>query len=326
MATPRHLTQSRLAEILRRQDPPKFGPDYEPAIKPTREEAPPNCRPAAVWSAKLGRDVSTLSDPERAVLAIVLYCNWLFELQEQRMLPFLPSPHPLHGHPLATGLDLKPFRGTLTVADELHHLKWHPSISVKQEDGGVDEVPACLIGDFLLFLSDAMGPFCVNLNVKATRQEFEVPQVGVTVKTDVTKASVKEVARHEIERKLYADIDIPTVEVAADELPEILVLNLQQLLLWQRRKAPLTAAQIALVIDAFNDGLELGASALEVMSATELSHQIRPYDQKIVLYQAIFSRRLRLDLFDSHFFIDKPMRPESQDVLAMFGHWFQRRQ
>jgi hypothetical protein len=319
------LTESRLNEILRRQDPPEFGLAYEAAIKATREEAPSNCRPAYVWSEKLGRDVSTLSKPEREVLSIVLYCSMFFELHEQRMLPIVPSAHPLHGHPLAQGLDLPQSRGTFLIARDLHHLRFHPIVTLAPRDG-VDrgQEPGCFVGDFLLFIKDRLGPFCINLNVKSTRSEFSVPQVGVTVKTDMERASAREVARHELERRVYEEIGIPTIEVAADELPQLLVANLRQLLLWQKRKHDLSADQLATVVDAFNEGLQSELPALEVMRATELTHTISAYEQKIVLYQAIFNRRLRVDLFESHFFIDRPMKPETQDPLVVFGHWFRR--
>jgi hypothetical protein len=320
MGAPKHLTLTRLNEILRRQRAPAFGLAYEPGIKATREEAPSGSRPATVWSERLGRDVHTLSGSERAVLAIILYCPWLFELQEQRMLPFIPAPHPLHGHPLATGLELKQFRGTLIVASELHHYALHPFVKVSKDE----EVPGCWIGDFLLFLNDANGPFCVNISVKSKRTEFTVPEVGVTIRTDMKRAAAKEKARHEVERYLYADVEIPTIEVASEELPSILVDNLLGLLLWQKRRPSLTPDQIQVAADAFNDGLERRASALEVISATELSHGINAYEQRIVLMQGIFSRRIRVDLFESHFFVDRPMQPEMQNVLEVFGHWFRR--
>jgi hypothetical protein len=321
-----HVTEARLTEILRRQDPPKFGTAYEAAIKPTREEAPSKSRAAPVWSERLGREVSTLSKAERAVLAIILYCCLrLFDLQEQRMLPFLPGSHPLHGHPLAAGLSLKPTRGTLQITNELQYLKFHPVVTIEATEGAAaSQVPGCWIGDFLVFVLDLVGPYCININVKSTRSEFEAPQVGVNLKTDPKRAGEKEKVRHETERVVYADSEIPTVEVAADELPEILVANLQQLMLWQKRRTSLTAERVDLVIAALNDGLEREASALDVITATERTYGLNSYQQKIVLHQAIFTRKLRVDLFESHFFIDLPMRSETQDAVEVFAHWFRR--
>lgn len=318
------LTAARVAEILRRQRAPVFGKGYEPSIKACREEAPSSSRFATVWSSLLGRDIHTLSRPERAVLGILLYCpSSLFELQEQRMLPFVPAAHPLEGHPFAEGVELKMFRGTLAVAAELNCLPFHPVAS--EVKGGLKrDIPGCWIGDYLAFLKDAKGPFCVNFNVKETRDEFTVPAHGVSVKTNLARARAKNTARHRVEKQVYADIDIPTIEVAADEIPEILVANLELLLLWQKRGHGLTREQVQVVLDAFNDGLAVEASPLEVMAAVEVSHQINPYQQKTVLYQGIYRRALRIDLFESHLFIDKPMVPERRDVVEVFGDWFRR--
>ncbi|QTD46520.1 hypothetical protein [Ottowia testudinis] len=320
------LTEARLAEILRRQDPPRFGPGYEPSIKPTREEAPSSSRPAAVWVDKLGRDVCVLSRAERSALAVIVYCcPTLFELHEQRMLPFLPGLHPLHGHPLAAGLHLPPTRGTLQITHDLGYLKFHPVVHVLGQDGAPpDQAPGCWIGDFLAFLTDEGGPYCVNINVKSTRSEFEAPQVGVTMRSDPIRAQIKEKARHETERVLYSDHQIRTVEVAADELPHILIANLFQLIGWQKRRSTLSPDAVALVIDAFNEGLEREASPLDVICATELSHGLPWYEQKIVFHQAVFFRKLRLDLIESHLFIDRPMRSETQDAVEMFEPWFRR--
>lgn len=319
------MTYARLNEVLSRQDPPAFGRAYQPAIRATREEAPSNCRPAYIWSELLGREVSTLSEPERAVLAVVLYCPWVKDLQEQRMLPILRSPHPLVLHPLGAGQPYPQLEGTLAVANRLGFLRYHPTVHRPETEGQPPtEVPGCFIGDFLLFLEDQAGGYCVNLNIKSTRTEFSTPQVGVTLKTDMVRASAAEQARHAIERELYAAGGIKTVEVAADELPEILIANLKQLLLWQKRKHTLDKEQEARVLEALCDGLDAEVSALEVMNAMQQSTRIGLYEQKIVLYQGIFCRRIRADLFDCHFFIDRPMRPESQDALEVVKHWFSR--
>jgi hypothetical protein len=318
------LSEARLTEILRRQDPPAFGTGYEPSIKACREEAPAGSRFAQVWSELLGREVHTLSTPERAFLSVLLYCGCgLFELHEQRMLPFAPAAHPLEGHPRAVGLPLKRFRGTLKVADELHHLSFHPFVTLNK-NGAASDTPGCWIGDYLGFFMDAQGAFCRNFNIKETRAEFTVPSHGVTVKTRLPQATARNTARHEVEKQLYADIDIRTIEVATEEIPEILAANLLELLRWQKHRHALTPEQEQAVLDAFNEGLEGGASPLDVIMAVELDQRISRYDQKIVLMQGVFHRKVRLDLFDSHIFIDKPMVPERQDAMEVFGRWFRR--
>jgi hypothetical protein len=319
MGQVRGMTATRLKEILRRQRAPVFGAGYEPAIKATREEAPAGSRPATVWSRLLARDVHTLSVPEREALALLLYCPSLFELQEQRMLPFLPAPHPLRAHPGAKNESLRDFRGTLAIAEERGCLSFHPSVNV---DG--EEVPACWIGDLLGFFTDTHGTFCVNFNIKETREEFTIPQVGVSVKTNRARAIAREGFRHLVERELYSEVDIPTVEVAASELPPLLVANLLQLLLWQKREHLLTDEQVQIVLDGFNLGLVCRATPLDVMVSIEQTHGIPRYKQRIAFEQGIFARQIRVDLFESYIFVEKPMLPEKTDALVAYADWFRR--
>lgn len=325
MAHTIRMARSRLTEILRRQDPPQFGAGYEPSIKATREEAPSISRPALVWSELLSRFVHTLSDAETAVLCIILYCYFLFELHEQRMLPYLPSVHPLVGHPLAAGLVLPTLRGTLAISDELGFFHFHPFLRADSENSVAppEQEPAPWIGDFLLFLLDEQGPYCTNLSVKSTRIEFSDRQVGVTPKTNRARAKRRSSARHEVERILFAEAGIPTHFVAADEIDPIVVANLKELLLWQKRKHPFAEDQRLKIEESLADGIVLGKSALEILKNFAQAHDYRLYDTKIVMYHAIWHRRLRIDLFQ-YFFIEQPLIPESLDVLDVYRLWFAR--
>lgn len=201
MAKNGRLTRKRFETIVARQHSPKFGKDYQPSIRATREEAPADSSPAEVWSERLKRYVATLSEPERRVLSVALYCPWLFDLHEQRMLPYLPSAHPLSGHPVAAGLVLPATRGTVEVANELGYLRYHPIVAADgsdnhETDEGQSPEPGCWIGDFLLFLKDPIGPYCVNLNIKQTRSEFSEPSVGVTPKTDMVRARLSRLLKN----------------------------------------------------------------------------------------------------------------------------------
>lgn len=321
----RHLTEGRLREILRRQDPPVFGHAYEASIKPMRTEAPSRSRPAWVWSQRLGRRVSTLSQPERDVFCILDYHPGLFELQEQRMLPFLPTPHPLAGHHLAVGLVLPAFRGTLAVADELGVLNFHPVLKLgnRAKNEPLEEVPAPFINDFLAFFYDTEGCYCVNFSVKATKEAFTTRTIGVTPRTNMQRAQQREAARHAVEEKLFMEIGIPTHFIAAADLHPIVVSNLQSLQLWQKRPQPFESDTYQRIVDAFQNGIEKGKSALEIIHCLKVSPGQREYDIRVTLHQAIWRRDIRIDLF-SYFFIDRPLKPEKQDVLKLYGHWFER--
>jgi hypothetical protein len=316
----RKMTESRLAEVLRRQDPPAWGKNYDPAIRATVEEAPSKSRPQRVWWELVGREIHVLSSPELWVLVIVLYCPWLWELQEQRALPFMPSPHPLSSHPRAAGMLLPAMAGTLAVADKLGYLKWHPFLRTRTVDSAV---PVPWVGDLLLFLSDEEGPFCSNVSVRETRASFVVPSVAVTAKTNLARAKEKESARQETERALYAEVGIATHEIAGDELNPIIVANLQQILTWQKRKSSLGAGAREDLLGALQDGMVAGKSALEVIHHFAGTDQGYFYNAKIALYQSIWERQLKIDLFQ-YFFLDHPLVPQSCDVLDLYCEWFRR--
>lgn len=325
MGTVRRLTEARLRTILSRQDPPAFGHGYVPSIRAVREEAPDKSRFAMVWSALVQREISTLSRPEKWVLYIVLYCPWLFDIHEQRMLPYLQAPHPLTGHPLAAGMRLPSFRGTLAIAEELGALELHPVLHIAStaDPTVITAVPFPWIGDFLLFLQDGQGPYCVNLSIKATDAEFDVPTVGIKPNTDMKRAVRHAQVRHRAEQILYADVDIPTIRVAADTVNTTVLANLEQIYGWQNRVHPFDEAQQLEIIDAMRAAVLAGVSALEVIHNLMAEFGYALYDLKVVMYQAIWKRELRVDLYQ-YFFIERPLIAEHRDVLDQFSHWFKR--
>lgn len=325
MSTSHKISEARLCTILERQQPAAFGAGYVPAIRAVREEAPRSSRFQEVWFKLFDRYISTLSVPERMVIHIILYCPWLWDVHEQWMLPYLPAPHPLRGHVLVSGLRLPDFRGTLTIADELGVLKFHPTVTCKPREGEVvrEEVPYPWLGDFLLFLKDSKGPFCNNITVKSTAEEFEVPQVGVKPSTDMIRAAAVERARHKVEEVLTNDVSIPTIRVAADRLNRVVVANLEQIYGWCKRKDPFSTEQRDEIVDTFREGVVSQIPALEVIHHLSVTHGYLPNDLKIVMYQAIWHRKIRIDLYQ-FFFTDHPLAPERTDVLDEFAHWFRR--
>jgi len=48
-----------------------------------------------------------------------------------------------------------------------------------------------------------------------------------------------------------------------------------------------------------------------------------PEECRRVLFQAIWTKRLRVDLFDA-ILIDQPLYPETRDVIEEYSHWFVR--
>ena len=322
MAAFNRLTEARLRKILSRQNPPKWGSKYEPSIKATREEAPSVSRFTEIWSDLLGRYISVLSTHEEHVLHIVLYCDRLFELQEQRMLPTLPAPHPLTGHPLAAGLQLDYLLGTVNLAEEIGVIEYHPTVLVKTTVGK-EAIPYPWIGDFLLFLRDNHGPYCVNLTVKQSESDFVIPRVGITASSDLKQAAVKERFRHQVEKRLYETVGIPTFQVAGDKLNMVMVSNLMQIYGWCKRQHSFNDSQLEVVIDYFRRGVTAELSAAQVTYYLCKEYSYTPHDVKTAMYQAIWKRKIRIDLYQT-FFFEQPMVPEHRDVLMEHASWFRR--
>lgn len=51
--------------------------------------------------------------------------------------------------------------------------------------------------------------------------------------------------------------------------------------------------------------------------------KLRPEDVMVVLYQAIWNRQVRVNLFRP-VLADAPLRPEREDVLTRYANWFAR--
>jgi hypothetical protein len=311
----------RLKQILQRQDPPAFGLEYTPSILATREEAPPGSRYCPSFDRRLGRDVHFLSLPELRVGAILLYCPWLFDMQEQRLIHFDTRPHPLDGHPRLGAARMSALRGACEVAESLGVLRHYPLVS-GSHDGVPFTVPFVFLGDLLGFFAGSCGPYCVNLNVKAHRSDFSEPFDEDRAVADPELAREETIARHMIERVRYEGAGIKSVEVAAlEEVPDGLFHTLRHLLLLQKRRCTLSESIRHDVVGALKLGVLAGQSAREVILRLHDKDASLEIEQlQIVFFQAVWNRELRLDLF-SPVLIDKPMRAERRDVLDVYAHW-----
>jgi hypothetical protein len=316
-------SEARLAQIIQRQDPPRFGSTYDPAIRACREEAPQWSRPAWVWWDKVKRELSTLSLVERCVLMLCLHNPRLWEVHDQRMLPMWSRPHPLTGHPRASKLTLPPMRGTMEIARVLGVERCHPVVKIRKEDNAnaYEYTAFPWVGDMLLFLEDDFGPYCVNLDIKDVPEAFDVPFDGSRRRSK--RAVEKAKARHAIEQQLYADVGIRTVRLTRKDYHEGLISNLTALHLWHKRKSNLNEEQKQEIVDNLRAGLANGEAPIEVAFALTARHGWTQEQIKIVAHTAVWRRELRVDLFRA-FLFDHPMRPEACDPLDLYSHWFAR--
>ncbi|MGC3987825.1 MAG: hypothetical protein QM777_25605 [Pseudorhodoferax sp.] len=319
------MTLARLREVSRRQDPPRWGAEYEPGIKATRAEAPAISRAAAMWCERLRRDVHALSKPEQTAVLLALHHPRVFEMQEQRMLPVAKRPHPLTGHPRAVGLDLPAMEGTIAVADRLDLLKVHGWLRARDAATGEDQVvPIPFMGDLLLFLSDDRGPFCINWTIKASEEDFSRSiSLRKRVRNETKDASAA-IARHAIEEQLYLDAGIRTVRVVARTIPPLLESNLRNLFLHQRCVHALDADVERELEDRVRAGMQAGRPPQEAILGVTHRRGCAYQDVRHAFFRILWERRVRAELVEATVLVDQPLVPERNDLFGRFGHLFDR--
>lgn len=318
------LSLSRLNEILRRQDPPRFGSEYVPAILAERTEAPAHSRPRRVWSPKLNRECHLLSSVEERAFRLALYNPDVFEVHEQRMLAMEARPHPLVGHPLGVGQLLPSLEGTIAVAERLDFLHLHPRLHVRGQDGAPVSAPFPWIGDLLLFVMDDQGPYCVNWTIKGSSEGFNRSFPKARPAKDPEKDRGEAKARHAIEEIYYRDAGIRTVRVVESDIPDTLDANLRRLYLAFGVTAELDTEIRARLLDRLQACLLTGRPPMEVFLSMRSQYDVNVLALKAYMEQAIWRRELRVDLFGAPIFADQPLVPEKTDVLTKYAHWFAR--
>lgn len=316
---------TRLLKLMERQSKAAFGADFQPANRVTPREAPRDSRPSTFACEKLaGREVQAQSKPERAAALLALYHPGVFDLHEQKVLFVEPRSHPLIGHPLAIGLSFPPLQGTVAVADRMGWLARHPVVRMASKTvGEYSWVPFPFVGDFLLFILDSRGPFCANWTVKKDDASFQFRMPGIKPRPLRGAPCTSEIERHEIEAIYYADGDIPTYRVTEEKIDKEVRINLLNLFYWHARSVRASPVATEQALTDFERGIGSGMPAFELVKQVMQDHQLDQDSAKAILKKGIWSRRLRVDLF-SPILDDKPLRPETIDVLDTYGTWFQR--
>jgi hypothetical protein len=323
MASRKGINQEKFLTIVKRQAKPRWWADYAPSILATPQEAPSSSHALILNSDKLGRGVHCLSLGEAAAAILALYHPKLRELHEQKMLAPWPTPHPLAGFPGSRQVGLPPLSGLIDVAERLGYLSLLPRVTVKNPESPHNPLTHVFpyVGDFLLFLAKDDGEsYCINWSVKDTDISFK-RKFAAPGKKRQKEEPTAILARHEIEETYYQDAGIRTVRLAANNINQGVVANLKQLFLNHRTKISLTESQQSQILDRFRIALDAGIPAHEVIRSACARGAVTPHDCRTVLYQAIWKRELRVDLFQP-ILINRPLRPERQDVLEVYSDWF----
>lgn len=322
------VSAQRLAIINSRQDPPGWGPGYMPSMRATRDEAPTRSRPSMVRATALGRAIHCMSRAEFHATILALYQPRLFDLHEQHALSTVPTEHPLAGHPEGNGLSLPCIDGTVLIAERLGLLMRHPVVlmTVPSTDGGstFERVPFPYIGDLLLFLRDQEGPYCVNWTVKKTSEDFKRTSFQTCRKPDRAEVhAARAEDRHRLEEMYFACAGIKTVRVSEDLLNETVKFNLAMLIRADHLPVDLSSEVRAELVDRFKLCVLSREAILHHIPKMVSAFSCSQEEVLTVLYQAIWRRELRVDLYRP-IMVDKPIHPERMDVLDMYASWFER--
>ena len=316
------ISQAKLlARYLERQPEARWGSEYRPAIQATPQEAPRISRPRILYSALLGREVHLLSTPEFHAALLALHNPNLLDMHEQKLLSCVPDAHPLLRHPLAAGVALHAVQGTLNVAQRLGNLAKHPKF-FSSDHGGI-WVPFPYVGDLLLFLHDEGGPYAVNWTVKLVPEDFHRrgPQPFGRVRRSEPDPGAE--WRHQLEEEYYSDAGIRTVRVSGSQLDPALTANLRDLFGWHRRATNIRPEQKLQILTSFNEHIGSGSAALDVIRGISRRTRIDAYQIKTLLYQFVWSRKLRIDLYRP-LLMNKPLLGEVIDPISAYDDWFRR--
>ena len=325
MAAPKK-TIARLLTMYQRQPGNRFGAQYQPAQRATTGEAPSVSRATILCADKVGgREVHLLSGPELSAALAALYHPGVFDLQEQRMLSPSPCEHPLAGHPIAIGAKLLPLPGTVAVMDDLGVAEHHPTIVDRRSKNPNDwrRLPWPYLGDLLLFLQDQDGLYCVNWTIKDKERAFST-RGGLGTKPsrrDEDDPGVQR--RHEVERRHYAAGGIRTVQVVGSRFNPEVIANLRTLFTHHAWRIDVPLARRRELVEALGTFLGTDMTMEGVLKAVARDFRLDEFCVRVVLYQAIWNRQLRVNLFEP-IIADQPLEPEQVDVCSHYAALFAR--
>lgn len=318
-------SEKKLRRISKRQSNPTWDKNYVPSILAVRGEAPSISHALTITPEKLDkREVHLLSLAEGDAATLGLYHPDSLGLQEQRAFSIGGRPHPLHNFEPASPVGLLPLKGIVEVAERLGYLEVLPKVKIKDAGaiGGYRWVVFPFISDLLWAMRAKNGRcYALNWSIKDSEDAFKRPLECKRFITPKGRLAEDILVRHELERNYYQDAGIRTVFLAADAIDQQVRSNLRQLFLHHSRKVSLPQVEQEELIERFRACVESGVPALELIARLTGAGKYSLDDCRNVLYQAIWFRRLRVDLFQP-ILINRPLSPETRDVIDVYAKWF----
>ena len=313
---------ARVRRIMARQCTVEWNQAYVPSIFATPKEAPRCSRPVILKPAKLGlRDMHLMSGVEEGAALLALHSPNVFDIHEQHMLSPAPTQHPLASHHSSIGKQFPRIEGTINVATRLGRFAWHDKV---YSDENSSWLPNIYVGDLLLFCIDSDGEYCVNWTVKVSHEDFNRPGPRRHGKLRSSNgATERAIFRHRLEAEYFADAGIRTQRVVEDEIDVTLKHNLEELFRYHSLPVDLPTPVREHIEKTLAKNVGGVAPAFALLQEIAQRHHLSLECVRTILYQAIWTRRVRVDLFYP-LLIDKPLRAERRDPLAVYASWFAR--
>jgi hypothetical protein len=262
-----------------------------------------------------------MSIPERVAACLALYDSRVIEIHDQSVLWPRSHMNPLAVFDKDRANCYPEFRGTLSVAERLGYLNFHPTLNYKKKNASKVTVPWPFLGDLLLFLKDADDVWCVNWTIKEKLSDFS--SVQPSTKEKEAKQREKKRARFEVETLYYSEAGIRTVPVTSEEIGPTLACNLMTLYGYSVRKPKIPPDVVSEIEDALQVAMTTGTPPSATLARFVLTDRCTREQGRQVFFRAIWQRKLRVDLF-SPIIIDQPLLPETDDVFEFYSDWFAR--
>jgi hypothetical protein len=129
------------------------------------------------------------------------------------------------------------------------------------------------------------------------------------------------VLRHEVERLHYAAGGIRTIQVTAEQFSPAVIANLRVLFMFHARRLDLQPAVAALILGRLHESVGTGVPGYFTVQELAQRHGVDQCTVLAIMYQAIWHRNLRVDLF-SPIVMDQPLIPEREDVCVRYADIF----
>ncbi len=274
---------------------------------------------------KVGRrEFHTLSSNETFAALLVLHHPSCWELHEQRILPLTPRPHYLFGHPRASGLSLTHFAGTLDVTDRLGTLSKHPSVRLRigSDPRKWPIAPFPYFSDLILFMEDAVGSYVLNWPIKDKYEDFRRRgPCNNRLSPDLDDPTA--IARNLIEETCFLDAGIRTQRIAGKAIDFDVRCNLRELFLDDTYPTTISEIHRPEINYVFREAIGADVPAHVIARKVANDFRISTREAVALIKQGIWRRELRVDLFQP-VLMDKPLRPETEDVFVRYQDWFCR--